>query len=522
MSEIVKNFMGGESYTLTPLLKLRIIAASSIFGEPQFYREGLKSPANIDTLKKYDQLGFYTDNKETSVSVFTKAIDESLDYDFMGTLELAKKLRHEFLMRLNPAVIFIRSVIHPKRVDFNKENPGLMKQIGMEIIGRPDDITNQFEYYKFLKGGKNNLPSLVKRVWADKLSEMNKYQIKKYKSKNLIDLVRISHANSDIINELMRTGDVVVESTDMTWETLRSQGKKWVEIVDTINIPHMALLRNLRNIFSEIKDKNLTKDILTKLLNGVKNGKQFPFRYYTAYNEILSSNVNNKELILNTLEECVSKSIENLPKLKGKVICLSDNSGSAWGGFTSEYGKVTVAEISNLSSIITSLNSDEGYVGVFGDSLDIKPVTNREGILTQLKETCSRGKNQGGGTEHGIWVFLRNAIDNKEFYDHIVIFSDQQCGHGGLYGTSINPNDRHKNGRNHIDLLKMVEDYRKNVNPKVNVTTVQVGGYSNSVVPENLYRTSILGGWTGKETIYIKEMCDIWDKVEVETEQEVL
>ena len=37
--------------------------------------------------------------------------------------------------------------------------------------------------------------------------------------------------------------------------------------------------------------------------------------------------------------------VDNLPKLKGKTMVLSDNSGSAWGAFTSEYGRCTVAEI---------------------------------------------------------------------------------------------------------------------------------------------------------------------------------
>ena len=38
----VTNFMGGNSYTLNPLDTLRIVAASSIFGEPQYYRDGLE------------------------------------------------------------------------------------------------------------------------------------------------------------------------------------------------------------------------------------------------------------------------------------------------------------------------------------------------------------------------------------------------------------------------------------------------------------------------------------------------
>ena len=56
----------------------------------------------------------------------------------------------------------------------------------------------------------------------------------------------------------------------------------------------------------------------------------------------------DKELIMATLEECIQKSIKNHPKLKGDVIVLFDNSGSAHGCVTSTYGSNTVAEIGNL------------------------------------------------------------------------------------------------------------------------------------------------------------------------------
>ena len=521
-SKAVENFDGGISYTLSPINKLRIVAASSIFGEPSYYRGSHNRPSNLSTLTKYDSLNIYTDPNETTVDVFTKTIDEALEFDFKATLELAVKLRKEFLMRLNPAVIFIRASQHPKRNQFNEANPGFMKKIGMEIIGRPDDITNQFDYYMFLKGSKNNLPSIVKRTWADKLATFSKYQINKYKSKNLIDLVRISHANSEVINELVKTGNVTVSETETTWESLRSQGKKWKEILNTIKMPHMALLRNLRGIFTEVNDTELAKKTMEDLKSGVINGKQFPFRYYTAYKEIDKVEINHKNIILDTLEECLDISIANFPKLRGKVACLSDNSGSSWGQMTSEYGSTHIAEIANLSSIITALCSDEGYVGVFGDRLSLKGVSKRNGIITQLEETCKRGRAQGGGTEHGIWLFLREAINKKVHYDNIVIYSDQQCSHGGLFGVNIDPNDVHQNGGNYVDVLKMVQEYREKVNPKVNVTTVQVGGYNNSIIPENLYRTSILGGWTGKETTYIKEMSEIWDEIDVTKPKEEL
>jgi len=509
--------MGGTSYTLKPLDTLRIVAGSSIFGEPSYYKASHDKPTNIQTIMKNDVLGLYSDDEvETTTDVFTKCIDEALTENFMGTLELARTLRHEYFMRMNPAVIFIRAARHEGRVEFNKENPGVMRKIGSELIIRPDDITNQFDYYMWLNVTKKGLPSIVKRVWADALGEFDAYRMNKYKSKGLIDLVRISHAKSDVITEMMTTGNVTVEESSRTWESLRSEGKTWKEIFDTIKIPHMALLINLRGIFTEVNDLLFTKDVCEKLKGGVLYGKQFPFRYYSAFKAI--EGVNHEGLLKDALEECLDISVKNLPKLKGKTVCLSDNSGSAWGSFNSEYGTVTVADIGNLSSIITAIQSDEGEVGVFGDKLDLKPVSKRNGILSQMKETKERGKKQGPRTENGIWLFFKEAIENKVHYDNIFIYSDQQAGHGSLFGINRSDYKDYIYGGtsygNYIDVLKLVERYRKDVNPKVNMFTIQTAGYNNSVVPENLYRGAILSGWTGKESQFAKVLIDAWDEVE--------
>jgi len=163
------------------------------------------------------------------------------------------------------------------------------------------------------------------------------------------------------------------------------------------------------------------------------------------------------------------------------------------------------------------MQADQGIVGVFGDNLSLEEVSKRNGLLTQLEETSARGRKQGGSTENGIWVFWDKAIKNKVHYDTVFIYSDMQAGHGGLfgfsntvgaspYGTSIS--------ETHVDVLKMVNVYRKKVNPKVNVFSVQVAGYDNSVLPENLYRGAILSGWTGKEPLFAKAIIDIWDSIE--------
>jgi hypothetical protein len=510
----VENFMGGTSFELSPLTTLRIVAASSIFGEPQFYRDGLGSPRNLDTIQGLSILGHLFTEDKTAVDVFTESIDAALSYDFAGTLALAKDLRTKYNMRLNPAVIFVRAMMHPNRASFNENNPGYLKSVGKAIALRPDDITNQFDYYMFLNKTKKGLPSNMKRTWAETLESFSRYQLNKYKGKKLIDLVRISHASNEDINELMKTGSLAVNETEQTWETLRSAGKSWKEILETINMPHMALLRNLRNIFTDITDRVAVIGIMNYLRAGVVKGKQFPFRYWSAYKVISVTDIENKQLVLDKLEECMDVAIANTPKLKGKVISLCDNSGSAQGTTNSEYGSVQVSTIANLSALITAANSDEGYVGVFGDDLNVREVSKRNGILGQLKESNEIGFDIGQATENGIWLFFDKAIKNKEHWDTIFIYSDMQAGHGGLYGTNPNEYEEYLYRGHYIDVLALVRKYRETVNPKVNIFSVQVAGYNNSALPENLYRGAILGGWTGKETTFANEIINIWDETE--------
>ena len=239
---------------------------------------------------------------------------------------------------------------------------------------------------------------------------------------------------------------------------------------------------------------------------------------------VKSSNCNHKPIIIDALEECMDIALDNYPKLKGKTMCLSDNSGSAWGAFNSEYGSVTVANIDNLSSVITAACSDEGYVGKFGDRLAVSPVSKRCGILNQAEAISKYGSGDvGGSTEGGIWEFFYNAIEKKEHWDNIFIYSDQQAGHGGLYGTSSQKSkysglgyscNTGYYGGDMINVFKLIQDYRKKVNPKVNVFSVQTAGYDNVLVPEYAYRTNIMYGWTGNEAVFAKVMIDQWNEIE--------
>lgn len=517
----VTNFMGGVSYTLNPLDTLRIIAASSIFAEPSYYRPSKAKASYLKRLYKIDILSsLYDDSTITKTEdLFIKAINNALDFNFEETLKLAVKLRHEFFMRLNPAVIVVMAALHPNRLEWAKANPGKFAEYVKTCTPRPDDIANQLEFYMWRTGDKTSLPNILKRAWANILPQYNKYQLAKYHSKLMIDIIRIAHIacdSNEALDELVKTGTIKVTDEDTTWERLRSQGKSWNEILNTITIPHMALLRNLRNLADDASvDMNTLNGALKQLKAGVLTGKQFPFRYYTAFNAVKNHSNSQKEILIkDALQECLEISINNFPKLKGKVACLSDNSGSAWGAFNSEFGSVTVADIGNLSSVMTAMSSEYGQVNVFGDKLLTKDISQKDGILTQHAEVTKLGREVGGATENGIWLFFDKITKNKEHFDTIFIYSDQQAGHGGLYGINERQyaHARHANGSRYIDVLKLVQIYRKEVNPKVNIFSVQTAGYDNTVLPENLYRGAILTGWTGKEVAYASEIINLWDE----------
>ena len=82
----VVNFMGGISYELNPLDKLKMISASSVFGEPQYYRNGVYDKAYIcnDLVAPYEVFNL---PRENTSDIMVKAINEALDYDFEATIK---------------------------------------------------------------------------------------------------------------------------------------------------------------------------------------------------------------------------------------------------------------------------------------------------------------------------------------------------------------------------------------------------------------------------------------------------
>jgi len=521
-----RNFMGGISYTVNPLDTLKLISASSVFGEPQYYRDGESGPAKlldgmygIDAVfaqYSLDVLDPYRGQKTSKV--MEQAIDAALDCDFGAVLDWALELRTRYMMRLNPQVIMARAAMHPGRIAYTRTHPGRFAEIEALVMARGDDVANQLGYCLAVNGSKRGIPAILKRAWAKRIEDMDAYTMAKYGNAGigLVDAVRICHAKGPLVDTLMRQGRVPMPEGQDTWERLRASGKGWKEILSEIRMPHMALLRNLRGIFSEVRDAEARKEALEQLERGVKKGRQFPFRYLSAWRAVDETGQAWTNQVKRSLESCIDRACENLPALPGRCAFLTDNSGSAWGTCTSEWGTMQVAEIGNLSAVIGAMRADEGVAFPFGDRLVPVPIHKGEGVLAQQRRVSASGKTCGGATENGVWLFFRDAIQERQHWDSIFIYSDMQAGHGGLYGT--NPEDYAALGckvrGTYIDVNRLVQLYRQQVNPKVNVYCIQTAGYTNVLVPEYGYRTAVLYGWTGRELVFADAMRRIWDGME--------
>lgn len=521
-----RNFMDGISYRVNPVDTLKMISASSVFGEPQYYRDGDHAPGGLacelycaHAIPSWSGVGELERFRGLNTArVMEKAIDEALSEDFGATLDWALELRTQYQMRLNPQVIVVRAAEHPGREAFTKANPGVFGRIAEAVMQRGDDVTTQIGYRLAKYDGKRGIPAVLKRAWARRIGGMDAYTMAKYGNAGigLVDAVRICHAKGKLVDELMRNGRVAMPEGENTWERLRSSGMKWEAILSGIRMPHMALLRNLRGIFSEVQDFDVRERVLEQLLRGVRKGRQFPFRYLSAWRAVEDEGRPWSRQVQHALEQCMNIACESLPKLPGRCAFLSDNSGSAWGACTSEWGTMQVAEIGNLSSVIGAMRADEGVVFPFGDRLSAVPIHKDEGVLAQSRRVSDVGSNCGKATENGIWLFFRDAIMEQQKWDSIFIYSDMQAGHGHLYG--IHPEDYEVLGcrcdGHYIDVNMLVQLYRKHVNPKVNVYCIQTAGYTNAVVPEYGYRSAILYGWTGKELLFADAMRRTWDEME--------
>lgn len=468
----------------------------------------------------------------------------------------------------------------------NLQNKEWAKRFYNRIVVRPDDMTEILSAYARLNGMSDNdikkIPNSMKKGFKEALERLDAYRIDKYKMKtrsfSLVDLVRLFHPkatqkNAEAYKRLIEGKSLEglydsrileKEMTKAGQKTKNMSEKDKVEakkeaitsVIDNVKgMPVMNLLRNLRNILLYAPDKVADACEQLSIKDKIMNSRLLPFRFATAYAEIekmgyeneSSANkssiqfedekvsnlcnkdefISNKEKILNAIEKALELSCLNIPKLEGNAAILVDDSGSMRGddggsSRVSAFSKTNSSMIAHLFASMVMYRQDNVYVGLFGDKLITVPVKRDMRLLDYTSWTYKKGRECGGGTETGIYDFIRQVVKEEKKIDNVIVFSDCQIGSQHTKGYYYDGRFTNWYGSMYSDrsehFHELFKKFRK-INPNANFIVVNIHQSDSTSVFDPNSRILNIAGWSDKIFDVITSQCKGWNAMLKEIEK---
>lgn len=486
----VRNYEGEKVYRMTPEMELYERVLTNLVGEQKFYTSGEK---DLEDLKS--------------------AVQRVLDREPKFVLQLANYARNFMHLRSVPILLLVLASLHDGAKPY-------VREYTPKIVKRADELAEVISLFSLLVGDigdaspKGSLPASLKKGLADTFETFDEYQLNKYKT-GLKDVLRLTHPKpkNEYQNQLYRyliydeVGEELkqiralkqllqkqefddeaielIRESHATWEVAVSKFGNKAEVWNALELPFMAGLRNLRNLLEAGAYKALDT-VIEKLKDekAVLKSKQFPFRFFSAYQEVSNmADVSReyKQRVLRVLEIAMFNSVKNIPKFSGKTAVIVDTSGSM-SNYISQYSSVSYVDIASLLGAISHMISDDSLVIAFADTAE-KVALDKDGSIF---ENMKKVKN----TEVGYSTYVEEAmelLEKSEFYpDRILLFSDMQVY--SQYGS-----DNARKGISHyLEAHNHPHFY-----------SFDLAGYGTSVQPLWKKGVTLFSGWSEKMLNYI-------------------
>lgn len=445
------NRAGGAAYSMVPEYELATLVLTS-FNEKKFYESaGDQNKRLIELLEKVSK-------------------------EFIANLALFA--RKEFHMR---------SISHVLLAELARLHKG-QKQVIVDGIERLDDMNEIVAYYGN-KYGKP-IPNSIKKAIREKLTTFNAYKLGKYKSANkdvkLVDLFNLTHPKpkdekqAEMWKKLMK-GEL--ESPD-TWEVLISTAKNdderrahWERLVIDGKIGYMALLRNLRNLIKY----NVSEAVIDKACamisdkEAVKNSKQLPFRFWSAYQN--APHVKMKDAVSIAMDHAT----DNVPKLDGRTAIIVDTSSSMNSSLSgkSDVQYVDIARLFGCAMFKANPYNSE----IFGFDSDVRQYnfSSRTPVIDMINKIEARG----GSTE--LWKVFNGFKNHKKMFERVIIFSDMQAWNASNWGGWGYSKDDGS-------VIKAFNEWSKELPKKPTIYSVDLAGNGTSQFGD----ANLVAGWSEK------------------------
>jgi len=492
--EKVANYEGAVAYDLADEMKLYTHVCTSLVSD-QFYAsagEGLKKTE--DLVKKCHP-------------------------QFVANL--ASYARNEMNLRTIPVVLCAFLARH--------HGGSIATEAIVRSVKRADEITELLSFYYSINtqnrkpitkgnhvGHKNvkvsrSLLRGLKKVFES--GRFDEYRYAKYSRDTAVkmkDVLFLTHPKAQTPEQAALFAKIANNNLDVpyTWEVELSRvgqefaGKgenakndaklaKWQEMVSSNRLPYMALLRNLANIFSLHPSAELRDEICHKLVQGAATGKQFPFRYWSAYKNLKDPvqregkdkkwlNVLHVEQLTAALDDALRASVRSLPEflLKGRTLIACDTSGSMKNPI-SKKSSIQQIEIGVVLGTLIKAEVPETTLGVFGTKWGV-----HEGKIVQgsVLKTIEKVVAMNVGWSTNGHVVADWLVEQNKAVDNVLMFTDCQlwdsCQEGGSLKASW-------------------QRYLDNVNKDARIFLFDLTGYGNT--PLKITKNNVLvAGWSDR------------------------
>lgn len=475
------NHEGAKAYVLTPEFELyTAVVTSSLSG--QYYEKADQKIERLRTL-----IG-----KVNPVFV----------------AQLAVYAREQMYLRSVPLVLAVELA----RVHAGDQ---LVSKMVNRIVQRADEITELLAYYQAAnrRDGVKKLGKLSKQIQKGlglAFNKFDEYQFAKYNRETevkLRDALFLVHPKAK--DEAQQTlFDKIVNDeleTPYTWEVELSAlgkqlfdreadkqaafGKKWEELLDTRlpdgqggKLGYMALLRNLRNILQANVSQAHIKRVAERLADEreVRNSKQLPFRFLSAFRELKDVASVHTSLILNALENAVKVSAANIKGFdeNTKVLLACDVSGSMQS-VVSPKSKVQNYDIGLVLAMLLQARSKAAVSGFFGDTW--KVVNMPSGNILANAHELRRREGEVGYSTNGHLV-IKHLITKRLVMDKVMIFTDCQ-----LWDSTGNQDS----------IAGMWREYKK-IAPGAKIYLFDLAGYGQVPLRTEENDVFLIAGWSDK------------------------
>ena len=280
-------------------------------------------------------------------------------------------------------------------------------------------------------------------------------------------------------------------------------------------MPHMALLRNLNNLlkYGVLNDLVVRSEITAKLTDphAVKNGKQFPFRYFSAIKQIEASENGSyiaRQEVLAALNTALYHAVtQNMPTLPGETFIALDVSDSmnavvnatpgAW--MTRAQGnEVSCKDIGALFAAGIYLSAEKATVVAFDNVVHARGKLSRSGDIKSLMSQI-KGRESGGTALHEA---ISYATATGNHYRNLILITDNESWVGEMGGGDSTAHYGYGWQRRGTTSQQKVQMYLA-ANPEANFYFVNLMPYPHRVTPNGMARTHYVSGWSNEVLSFI-------------------